>query len=31
MNVYVHQIELFDTHFVYFGQVLVVSGMKLLV
>ena len=23
--------ELFDTHFVYFGQILAVSGMKLLV
>ena len=26
-----HQMELFHTHFVYFGQVLAVSGMKLLV
>ena len=26
-----HQMELFDTHFVLFGQVLAVSGMKLLV
>ena len=23
--------ELFDTHFVYFGQVLAVSGLKMLV
>ena len=26
-----HQMELFDTHFVWFGQALGVSGMKLLV
>ena len=26
-----HQMELFDTHFVYFGHVLLVSGLKTLV
>ena len=26
-----HQLELFDTHFVYFGQILAVSGLKTLV
>ena len=26
-----YQMELFDTHFVYFGQVLPVSGLKMLV
>ena len=27
----VYQMELFDTHFVYIGQVLLVSGLKMLV
>ena len=30
MNVHI-KMELFDTHFVYFGQVLLVSGQKTLV